>query len=207
MDKYDKWKNEYINNVDVDYIEWIKLSSNELRDFIYNNYLDKEEWEYVLNEKNDSVFPTLLGMHYLNLLSHETYYGRFKYLLGIVDNNIGKKTIVGDIAYLDNYKIFTTQAFPATFISYVEINNYFQNMGLFKKMCEAFFENINQNQHIITTVESDYGKRLKALETFRKIMYGKGFNKEIIENRHDYATNERLYDILVNNKSNGKILK
>ena len=67
MEKVNKWISEYIENINLEKIEWIKLNSSELNNFIRENYLDEDTWQYVRDENVNSLYPTLLGMHYLNL--------------------------------------------------------------------------------------------------------------------------------------------
>ena len=90
MENIHRWINNYIKNVNLDEIEWIKFNATELDTFLEDNYLDKEEWEYVHDENACSLYPTLLGMNYLNInspINDKDY----SFLLGIVDNCIGKK--------------------------------------------------------------------------------------------------------------------
>ena len=86
-DYTNRWVNNYIKNVDLKTIKWIKFSSSEYDKFIQDNYLDKKVWQYVLNKESSG--STLFGMAYLNV-NHD-FNSRNSYLLGIVDNNIGKK--------------------------------------------------------------------------------------------------------------------
>ena len=137
MTNIEKWTNDYIKNIDSKKIEWIRLNSTELDEFLQKNYLDKELWEYVHDKEANSLYPTLLGMHYLNLYSplNEKEYS---FLLGIVNNSIGKKTIVCSITYLDEYFVFNGQEEPLTYVSTIEVNSFFRNQGLCKK-CVKYF--------------------------------------------------------------------
>ena len=42
MTNEEKWIKEYIENVDLKNIEWIKLNSTELNEFFKKNYLEKD---------------------------------------------------------------------------------------------------------------------------------------------------------------------
>ncbi len=122
MENMHKWINDYIKNVNLDEIEWIKLNATELDTFLEDNYLDKEEWEYVHDENANGLYPTLLGMNYLNINSPIND-KESSFLLGIVNNSIGKKTIVAATIYLEEYFIFTDQEIPVTCISTMEVNS------------------------------------------------------------------------------------
>ena len=184
MRNIDKWVRDYIDNIDISNIEWIKLNCEELDDFFEENYLDRVEWEYVLDEDANSLFPILLGLSYLTLNNPRSELS-YNFLLGVVNNNIGKKTIVSDIIYLDEYFIFGNQTIPFTYIASVEVNTYFRNMGITRKMYGAFFQIVRPNQHILTSMLSDMGKRYNLLEITKQVALEKGFDKQIIENNYN----------------------
>ena len=183
MEKANKWISEYIENINLEKIEWIKLNSSELNNFIRENYLDEDTWQYVRDENVNSLYPTLLGMHYLNL-DNSINNRAYSFLLGIVDNNIGKKTIVGATIYLDEYFIFTDQESPLTYISTMEVNSYFRNRGIYKKMCEVLIKFVNQNQHIITTMQSEIGLKCHVFEILKKELEKSGFKNYIFEDSY-----------------------
>ncbi len=184
MRNIDKWVRDYIDNIDISNIEWIKLNCEELDDFFEENYLDKEEWEYVLDEETNSLFPTPLGLSYLTLNNPRSELS-YNFLLGVVNNNIGKKTVVGDIIYLDEYFLFENQIETFTYIVGVEVNAYFRNRGIARKMYGAFFQIVRPNQHILTSMLSDMGKRYNLLEITKQVALEKGFDKQIIENNYN----------------------
>lgn len=195
MLKRKKWINEYIENINLDRIEWIKLNIDELNDFFYENYFDKNICQYVCDD-SDSSYPILLGMHYLNLhdsISNKIY--KYSYLLGIADNNINKKTIVAATIYLDEYFIFTNQERPITYISTMEVNSYFRNRGIYKKMCEILINFINQDQHILTTMQTKMGEKCRVFEILNKELEKSGFKNHIFED-NDHLMNSQLTDIV-----------
>lgn len=171
-----KWENEYINGIDLSNIQFIKLNKTELRDFFRNNYLDKKLFKYV--SVRDSYFACPLGLHYLEFNSSDSMLD-YSYLLGIVNNNKGTKTIVSDMIYLENYNFFGEKVKPITYISSVEVNSYFRNKGIFKLMSEQAIKYINLKHNIITSPESDMGKTYHTYEIFKNIMVKNGFNKGI----------------------------
>ena len=190
----DKWVRDYIKNVDISNIEWIKLNGRELEAFFQENYLDKEAWEYVLDRDANSLYPMLLGLSYLTLNDPRSEVP-YNFLLGVVDNNIGKKTIVGDIIYMDEYMVFSNQIEPLTYMASVEVNAYFRNRGITRKMYGAFFQVIRPNQHVLTSMLSDMGKRYKLLEITKQVALERGFKGQIFENNHNLSY-AQIYELL-----------
>ncbi len=208
MMNIEKWVKEYIEDVDLNKIKWVKLNATELKEFFDENYYDEYNFEYV----QDMTTNKLLGMTFLNIQSYnyisfhcleneQTY----NYLLGIVDNSIGKKTIVGAIIYLDNYLMFNDQDKPFTYISTIEVNSYFRNKGIFKKMCEVFFDYINLDQHILTSEQTEIGRKCNVFEILKKTLLSKNFQNIIVEDDHQKTVLE-IYNIFFS-KQNYKALK
>ena len=202
MRSINKWISDYNENVSVEKINWIKLNSSELGDFFENNYLDKKTCEYVYDENANSLFPTPLGMTYLNfdnVLDGEKY----SFLLGIVNNSIGKKTVVAATIYIDEYFMFEDQEKPVTYISTMEVNSYFRNRGIYKEMCGILIKFINPNQHIITTKQSEMGAQYNVFEILKNNLIYKGFQNNIFIDNHGLINSE-LHDIIC---AKQKILK
>ena len=175
MNKYRKWINEYIKDIDLSNIEWVRLNSFELESFYEDNYFDKNLWEYV-SDKRESVIYSPIGLKYLSL---DCYSDKYNYLLGIVDNNIGKKTIVSVMVYMDNYFAFEEQEVPLTYISFVETNLYFLNRGIYSKLCNEVIKFINSNQHILITSESSMGREYGVIDRLRNILIKNGFEERL----------------------------
>lgn len=166
-----RWISEYIEDVDLSKIEWLKLNNNELEKFYEENYLDIDEYKYVSDNKFG--FFTPIGLNYL---SFDLLDNKYNYLLGIVDNNIGKKTIVSAMIYLDKYYVFEEQDVPLTYISSVETNYYFRDKGLYNKLCNEVINFINPYQHILISSESDMGRRYGVINKLRNILISCGFD-------------------------------
>ena len=198
MKKTDKWINDYIKNIDLKKIEWIKLNCDELNYFFEQNYLDKNDWEYVCDEDANNIYPTLLGMSYLNV-DNSSNVKDYNFLLGVVNNNINKKTIVCATIYLDEYFMFEEQEVPVTYISSMEVNSYFRNRGLYKKMCEVLINFINPNQHIITTKESKLGIKYNTFNILKNTLVSNGFEKSIFEDNNGLINSE-LHDVVCSKK-------
>ena len=188
MTNEEKWIKEYIENIDLKNIEWIKLNSTELNEFFKKNYLDKGLCEYVCN-KVDNLYPTPLGMHYLNFCSPINF-PQCSFLLGVVDNIVGKKTIVCSITYFDEYFTFADQIEPLTYISTIEVNSFFRNQGLCKRIFEIFFDFINPNQYILTSQLSLLGRECKVYDILIKSAIKKGFEKSISKDNHNLGNSQ-----------------
>ena len=173
----EKWIKEYISDIDLNKIEWLKLNSSELDEFYKENYLDKSVWEYVHGD-DVNIYPCLLGMRYLNLYTPSDG-KKYSFFLGVVNNNINKKTIVSDIIYIDKYYFFDNKDKPYTYISTAEVNSYFRRLGLYKLMCSEFIKYINLNQDIITTEETIMGNMCHTFDYLKSILNDNGFNNNV----------------------------
>lgn len=192
-----KWIKQYIDDIDISKIEWIKLDMNGLMSFYENNYLDNDTWNYVINEEMVSCFCSPIGLRYLSFdYDAEDY----NFLLGVVNNNIGKKTIVAAMVYLDNYYLFTEQNRPLTYISSVEVNSYFWNRGIYTEMCEIAFNYMEFNQHIMMSAESDMGMECGIFRKFRDIFIDNGFENYIWMNDESHDLMMEVYNVLCGKK-------
>ena len=199
MKNINKWCKEYFENIDISKIQWVKYSADELYDFLLENYLDKKTWKYVLNKNH---IGSLLGMNYLGVESTSNN-RKCCFLIGIVNNNINKKTIVADTIYFDNYILFENQEIPVTYISTMEVNSYFRNRGIYKQMCNNLSRFINQNQPIIITRQSEMGEKCHVFEILKDTLESNGFDKKIFVDNYE-RVNLELYNIVC---SKQKVLK
>lgn len=190
MTKNEKWVFDYINGVDINNVKWIKLNSSELEVFFQKNYFDDNSYEYVSDEGNKFQPNVPLGLHYLSYDFNNNY----SFLLGIVNNKIGKKTIVANIMFLENEFLFQKQKNPITYISSIEVNAYFQNRGIYKKMCEIFINFIDHDQHVVVSKESKMGEKCKVFDTLKASLLKNGFQKQILADNCLY--NSKLYNAL-----------
>ena len=201
MNINNKWVSDYIENINLAEIEWIKLDVDELTRFYQENYLDMDEWKYITSDISDGYVCSPLGLRYLHFNYNKTEY---KFLLGIVNNNIGKKTIVAAMVYLENYYMFVEQIQPLIYISSLEVNSYFWNNGIYKRMCEEIINFINPNQHIILSMESDMGRKYETGRIFKEILMKNGFKRTIWIDTFSIYSNKELYDIVC---SKSKVLE
>lgn len=187
----EQWKKEYIDGIDITKIEWITLNTDELKKFFDENYLDKENWRYIKDKEASNVYPVPFGMHYLNMSPMSD---KYRYLLGVANNGIGKKTIIADVMFDENYIIFHDQEVPVTYISYVEVNSFFRNQGLYKTLCEQLAKVIKFTQPLIYTRESEMGQMCHTARTLREVLLENGFSKSIWEDDSSNIYNPEFYE-------------
>lgn len=200
MNINDKWINDYINNIDISEIEWVKFDRDQLMIFYEENYFDKDVCRYVHSE-SDSTFISPIGLHYLNF---EQKNNDCSFLLGIVNNNINKKTIVAAMVYLENYYLYKNQEIPLTYISTVETNSYFRNKGIYKKLCKEAINFLNPNQHILVSRESDIGSKCGVVKNLKEILTKNGFQKIIWVYDFSNYMNREFYETIT---AKQKVLK
>ena len=193
MEKKDvyRWIRDYTHCLNLNNIEWLVLSEKELHEFFYKNYLDDKTWTFV----TDNCFIRQpLGMPFMRY-----DFGNLnnKYFIGVCQNIIGKKTIIGCINYRENHRIFTDQKIPLTYILTIEVNTFFRNKGISKKLCRAFGDYINPNQHVLSTPLSDMGRECKIFDTLKHGLIDSGFSKSITLNEEDnYIYSKDYHDTI-----------
>lgn len=180
---------DYIDGVNLSNIEYQSLTANELYDFLNDNYIDKNGFV-----SSDDSPSKPIGFEYLDysLLN----FSNAKYLIGYVQNNIGKKTIVSYLKYYDNYLFDKEQQIPLTYILTIEVNEYLRRKGLFKQLIKESINHIDINNPVITTIESDLGYKIGIVEIIKKIYYENGFNKDI----RSIGECDEQYLEMINNK-------
>lgn len=198
MDLLKKWEREYINNLDINNIEWIKLDKNELEKFLLDNYYDSDFSCYVVSD--DGFFGVPIGLYYLSF-EYGNCYSNYNFILGVIDNNINKKTIVSAIIYIDKDYLLTEQTLPITYISSVEVNSYFRNKGILTKMTEELINFINPNQDILVSEESELGRRCGVYSKIRNNLFNRGFTNDIWIDNNDYNEDIDIYNSLVKKRT------
>ena len=200
MNSYEVYKN-YIEGIDISNIKYINLTNDELMNFYIENYYDNKNIIIagIYDDSKNIINP--IGMYYLNF---ENMPG-MKYILGIVNNNINKKTIVSALVYCDEYKMFSNQKGYITYLSTVETNKYFRNRGLYRDLINNSFKFINPNQNILISEISNMGKRCKVYNSFVQIFSDKGFEMNISNENDNF--NRDLYFDLINNVNYIKVRK
>lgn len=198
LKRYKKWLHNYIDNVDITNIEWLNLNQKELSVFFNNNYYDEKEYAFVF----DGYYTVPFGLHYLTFNSFNYSYNC---LLGVVDNNIGKKTIVAAMVYDEDLYLFEEQCVPVTYISTVEVNSYFRNNGIYKRMCDEFVKIFNSDQYLVISKESEMGKLCGVVKNLDKALYSNGFSNKCFVD--DYLFDNSQFRSLICNNNNALVKK
>ena len=173
------WYHDYIENVNNENITWINLTKKELIEFFKENYYDDKYQKYV-TEDAEGIIP--LGMYYLTIEPLEG----FKHILGISKNNKGTNTIIGAICYIDDYKLFSDQNKYITYFSTIEVNSYFRNQGISKKLIKASYDFVKHDQHILISDLSTMGRACDMLNLTKDIYYRLGFNMDMRSDIENY---------------------
>ncbi len=175
-----KWQKEYIDNINIDNISYLNLTPNELRDFFFDNYLDTKEWTFVTDSINHSYRPIgLLYLNYDNFDEKNKYEINKRYLIGVVNNNKGKKTIVSCIKYCFDYDFYENQVIHLNYFMTVEVNKYFRGKGLCKDIIKEYTKYIDYNNPLIITLESEMGKLCSTHNIITNNLRENGYEQDI----------------------------
>lgn len=183
----------YIKGIDISNIDYINLTNIELRKFYIDNYYDSKTGTFAESYDDSLGWSSPIGMYYLNFSNMPG----MKYILGVVNNNINKKTIVSALIYCDEYKIAAKQKKFITYLSTVETNMYFRNRGLYRDLIIKAFNFIDQDQNILISEISDMGKCCHVYDSFIKIFRDRGFYMDI--RNESYIINNEMYLDYLNN--------
>ena len=154
----------YIVDFKLEDISWRSLTKEEMEIFLLDNYC-------VDNNYHTWDNGSILGMHYL-----QWYLYTDKYFIGTVKNNIGKETIVGCISYFNYHKIYGN----VNYISTVEINYFYQGMGLLNEMYKNFINELDFDKDIMITNESMIGRERHVINNLEKTLKKVKYDKNII---------------------------
>ena len=190
---YDKWYSNYIDGIDINKIKYVCISDEELKSFYKENGYVARKGSFIKSDDGTYEWIAPRGMHYLQF---NKMMG-MKYIIGIVNNNINRDTIISALAYVDDYKLFTEQDKFITYFSTVETNVYFRGMGLFKELILNSYDFINHNQHILISGESIMGKKCNFYRSINDIYREKGFKMDIRSDTDNFDENE-YYNFLKN---------
>ena len=181
--KHKKWYNKYIEGVKLSEVEWKKFNFNELMCFLHQNYYDEEYESFVMvRDESNNFLP--IGMTYLSFNKLDT---RDEYLVGLVPNNQGLKTIVACIIFKSKCLLEHDSIKPVTYIETVEVNKYFQRNGLFNQMISILPQFIDNNQNILLTPDAGMGRIVGVNEKIKRILTEQGFVSDI---RDEYKIDE-----------------
>ena len=148
-----KWYKDYIENIDINSLTWQKLNALEFKKFLMENYYDYDECCYVASLKSIRSSANPFGLHYTSLKCINDF---DTFFISSSLNNKMTNTIISCISLIENFKDQFTGG-EYTFINYVEVNKYFQKMGMLKLMAYQLPNYINLNRDILITSQSAEG--------------------------------------------------
>ena len=181
---FDKYYREYIDGVNLDCIEFRTLSYNELQDFFRTYYYDGELDQPVFWVHDGLINP--IGMHYLDF---SIPYQDNKYILGIVDNNKGGKTIVFCMEYDSSYEIPLEEDKLVSYIIFVETNYYFREKGVLKRALEYIRHEFMDYSVLVMTSMSADGSKVKLFDRISNLFDDTG--ALIYENDYIYSLRKK----------------
>jgi len=187
---YDKWYQEYIADVDLTKLKWIKLDHAELKEFYDENYYDSEAKYYAISSKKRGFIVSPFGLEITSFL-FDMEQKKSKHILGIVPNNKGKYTIVCKIKFREDYMLCDTSS-PYIYINCMEVNRFFRNMGISKRSVYQFYNLINMDKDIIMSDETDNGKECHVNENFCNTLHSLGYTGTIITESELYSPDFKL---------------
>ena len=170
-----KWYKDYIEGVDISSTNYLNFTNEELLNFYRTNYYDIYDGGLVSSYEDSIGWLSPIGMYFLNF---EKMVG-MKYVLGIADNSINKKTIVSALCYIDDYILFPEQIKYLTYLSTVETNYFFRGMGLHKQLIDNSYQFIPKDQNILVSELSKLGIKYRIDILLEKIYRSNGFRMDI----------------------------
>lgn len=170
-----KWYKDYIEGVDISSTNYLNFTNEELLNFYRTNYYDIYDGGLVSSYEDSIGWLSPIGMYFLNF---EKMVG-MKYVLGIADNSINKKTIVSALCYIDDYILFPEQIKYLTYLSTVETNYFFRGMGLHKQLIDNSYQFIPKDQNILVSELSKLGIKYHIDILLEKIYRSNGFRMDI----------------------------
>lgn len=169
--KLKEWLSDYIVPLDSD-ITWLNLTNEEYQEFLKENYVDSDNNNVMWSV---SWLPTVLGMYYLNFFNTTG----FNYLIGVIPNKIGKKTIVASLCYEKNRIWDINQERPVNSIQTIEVNTFYRRQGLFKVLASKIIDCIDIEQDLVITDEQDDGLWFHTVDRIKKILRDQGYDNDI----------------------------
>lgn len=165
---YNKWYNDFIYELDLSNIRWIKLTAEELIRFYNENYYDEDAGCFALSTNMNNMIVSPFGLE-LTSYNSDRVSLEYTHLLGIVPNRKGTYTIVSKIKMDERYK-YITEVDECIYVEYIEVNSFFKKRGIFKLTIQSLINFIDLNKNIVLTDETEEGKKCRVHELFRKIL-------------------------------------
>ena len=160
--EYNKYYQDYIKDIDINNMEFKSYSYDELLEFLKQNYYDDEFKKYVYWEPDGFMAP--FGMYYLEF-STSSY--DFSYLLGLVNNSKGGKTIAFCMVYDDNFGPRNDIDNRYGYLSTIETNYFFRDKGILNMALEHLKDVFKNNNVLVVSPESLQGSRVGIFEKIK----------------------------------------
>lgn len=153
--EFNKYYKDYVYGVDIENIEFKSFNYKELLDFLKENYYDDEFNKFVYWEPDGFMSP--FGMYYLEF---ETYSEDLSYLLGLVNNSKGRKTIAFCMVYDNNFGPIDEVETKVGYVFTVETNYFFRNKGVLKKAFDYLRKTFESFDILVLSPESVKGSEI-----------------------------------------------
>lgn len=168
-----KWFEDYIVPLDIENIAWLNLTGEEMQKFLIENYVD-ENSNYVC--VSNSIIYNVLGMKYLSFYN---VIPQFNYIVGVIPNRVGKKTIVSCLCYEKNRIWDINQENLVNFIQNIETNIFYRYQGLFSTLITKIISCIDLSKDLVISDEEDDGLDIHTIDRITEVLRSQGYDKNI----------------------------
>jgi len=155
--EFSKYYKDYINGVSIDNIEFKTFNYDELLVFFKKNYYDLDFNKYVCWQPDGLIDNVPFGLYYLDFIASSN---DFSYMLGLVDNSKGTKTIVFCLVYDLDYGLVDEEENKVGYISTIETNYFFRNKGVLNIALEEIKMLFKNNEILVVSPESIKGSQV-----------------------------------------------
>ena len=162
-----KYYKDYIANVNINNIEFRSFTYDELLVFLKENYYDEEFDKQVCWEPNGITCP--FGMYYLDFI---TCSDESSYMLGLVDNSKGTKTIVFCMIYDKEFGPRNEKDTNVGYISFIETNYFFRRKGVLKVAFKYIKEIFKNSDVLVVSPESLKGSEISIFKRISLLFEG-----------------------------------
>ena len=162
--EFNKYYRDYIMNVNLDEMEFKRFTYKELVEFLKKYYYDEELNKFVYWQPDG--FTTPFGMYYLDFT---TYAEDVSYLLGLVNNSKGGKTIAFCMVYDNSYGPMDEVDNKVGYINTIETNYFFRNKGVLKKSLIHIRDIFSNHNLLVTSPESITGGKVSMIKRIREL--------------------------------------
>lgn len=163
--EFSKYYKDYVNGISINEIEFKRFNYNELFEFLKENYYDDECNKYVYWEPDGFMAP--FGLYYLDLITSSN---DFSYMLGLVDNQKGTKTIVFCLTYDLDYGMIDEN--KVGYISTIETNYFFRNKGVLNIALDEMKDLFKNNDVLVVSPESIKGEKVGIFKRISDLFDG-----------------------------------